>query len=75
MVTDGNQTYNGDHFEMYRNTESLCCITGTNIVLQVNYIDTSIKLIEKDQICGQQGKGVRVGGFGCRQSKGTNFQL
>lgn len=32
-----NQTYNGDHFEIHRNTESLCCITGTNTVLYVNY--------------------------------------
>ena len=23
----------GGHFEMYRNTKSLCCITGNNIVL------------------------------------------
>ena len=27
MVTDSNQTYCGDHFEMYRNIESLCCVT------------------------------------------------
>ena len=33
MVIDGNQTYCGDHFEMYRNTESPCHIKGTNIVL------------------------------------------
>ena len=26
MMTDDNQTYHGDHFEMYRNTEALCCI-------------------------------------------------
>ena len=26
----------GDHFVMYRNIESLCSITGTNMVLQVN---------------------------------------
>ena len=25
MVTDGNQTQDGDHFEMCRNIESLCC--------------------------------------------------
>ena len=37
MVTDGNQTYYGDHFKMYRNIESLRCVTGTNTVLQVNY--------------------------------------
>ena len=25
------------YFEMHKNIESLCCVTGTNIVLQVNY--------------------------------------
>ena len=39
MVTDGNSTYHGDYFEMYRNTESPCCTRETNIVLYVN--DTS----------------------------------
>ena len=41
MVTDGNQTYCGDHFAMYTNVESLCCTPETNIKLYVNY--TSIK--------------------------------
>ena len=31
MVTAHNQTC--DHFEMFRNTESLCCITETNSVV------------------------------------------
>ena len=35
MVTSHRQ--HGDHFEMYRDTESLCCITGNNVVLQVDY--------------------------------------
>ena len=30
-----------DHFVMFTNIESLCCVPGTDIVLQVNY--TSIK--------------------------------
>ena len=38
MVTDGNQTYRGDHFIMYRNIKSLCCVTGTNRDLEVDYI-------------------------------------
>ena len=42
-MTDGNQTYRGDHFEMYRSTESLCCVPGTNIVLQVNYTSKTNK--------------------------------
>ena len=36
-MTHHNQTYCGDKFEMYRNIESLCCVTVTNIVWQVNY--------------------------------------
>ena len=36
-MTDGKQTYCGDHFKMYRNIVSLYCTPGTNIVLQVNY--------------------------------------
>ena len=32
MVTDGNYSYNGDHFVMYKNTESLCCVSKTNMV-------------------------------------------
>ena len=31
MVTDGIQTYCGDHFAMYTNTESLCCTPEINI--------------------------------------------
>ena len=43
MVTDGNQTYHGDHFEMYRKIKSLCCVPGTNNVLQVNYTSKTNK--------------------------------
>ena len=32
MVTDGNQPY-GDHFETYRNINSLCCAPGANTML------------------------------------------
>ena len=42
-MTDGNWTYCGDHFEMQRNSESLNCVSGTNIVLQVNYTSQSNK--------------------------------
>ena len=56
MVTDGNQTYCDDHFEMYRNIESQCCEPGTNIVLQVNYTSKTNKQThrERDQIYGYQ---------------------
>ena len=33
---------------MYRNTESLCCITGTNIVLQVTYASKANTFIENE---------------------------
>ena len=38
MVTDVNQTYCGDHFGIYTNTQSLCCTPETNIMLYINYI-------------------------------------
>ena len=44
MVTDGKQTYCGDHFVVYANIESLCCTPKTNIRSSVNY--TSIKKIK-----------------------------
>ena len=66
---DSNQTYPDDHFEMYRNTKSLGCITGTNIVLQDKYRRKG------DQICGYQGWDTGEGEIGGRHSKGTNFHL
>ena len=59
MVTDGNQTYCGDHFEMYSSIKSLCCVTGTNAVLQVNYTWKANKLIEKEVRFVITGKGGR----------------
>ena len=47
-MTYCNYIYHGDHFEMYRNIESLCCATGTTVVLQVNYTSKTNKLIEKE---------------------------
>ena len=37
MGMDVNQTYCGDHFTIYTNIKSLCCIPETNIMLYVNY--------------------------------------
>ena len=42
-MADDNQNYHGDHFEMYRNIESLLCAPGNNIVLQVNYTSITNK--------------------------------
>ena len=47
MVTYCNYNYRADHFEMYRNSKSLCCVTGTNIVLQVNYTSKTNKQTNK----------------------------
>ena len=33
MVTDINQTYSGDYFKIYTNTELLCCTPKTNVML------------------------------------------
>ena len=55
MVTS-NQTYFGEHFEMYRNIKSQCCVPGNNIILQVNYtLHTQENALRKrDQIWGYQ---------------------
>ena len=54
MVTDSNQTHHGDHFEMYRNVESLCCVVG-----QLHFRN---KLTEKrHQIGGYQKWGMGEG--------------
>ena len=74
MVTSLN---GGDHFEMYRNTESLCCVSGTNkhSVEGQSYFKNKQTHRKRDRICGYQSLGVGRGGTGQRQSKGTNFQL
>ena len=66
MVTDGNQTYYGDHFKIYRNIKSLCSVKGANIVLQVNYTSEANKHTHRiiDQIYGHQRQGVGEGEIG-----------
>ena len=46
------QTYHGDHFECVE----ICCVPGTNILLQVNQTSKTNKQThrKKDQICGYQ---------------------
>ena len=41
-------TYRGDHFEMYRNIQSLCCAMGIIIVLWVNYTSKTSKITGKE---------------------------
>lgn len=38
MMTDGNQTYLGDHFIVYINFESLCCTRETYNILRQLYL-------------------------------------
>ena len=37
MVTDGSCTYRGEHLVTYKNVESVCCTSETNIILYVSY--------------------------------------
>ena len=44
-----NYIYYGDHFEKYRNTKSLCHVTGTNIMWYISYTSKQTnKFIEKE---------------------------
>ena len=61
--------HHGDHFEIYRNIKSLCCILRTNITLYVKcehtktakkkirsmVTNTNTKIGERGQICGYLG--------------------
>lgn len=58
MVTYCSWTYSGDHFEMFRNIESLCHVTGTNSVVGHLYFKNKI-IGEKNQICGYHSQRVR----------------
>ena len=41
---EGNETY-GDHFIIYTNIESQCCIPEANVTLQVNHTSRKDKVI------------------------------
>lgn len=43
VVTDGNQTYYGDHFVVHTNTKLLCYTPETSIMLYTNF--TLIKIL------------------------------
>ena len=53
-MTSGKQTYRSEHFEMYRNIKSLCCVTGTNRVVGQFYFKNKQTHRKRDQICGYQ---------------------
>lgn len=64
MVTQCKQTYHCDHFDMYRNITSLCCVTGNNSVAGQLYFKTN-EFTEEDQIrgyqmWGQAGNGMKM---------------
>lgn len=46
MVTGGN-IYYGEPVAMHITMESLCCASGTNIILHVDYIQLKLKKIFK----------------------------
>ena len=48
----GDKTHRGDHLEKYRNIESLCCVTGTNIGQL--YFKNKQTHGKRDQICDYQ---------------------
>ena len=52
-----NQTHLGDHFEMYQNSESLCCVTGSNIVQQADYASKTNSQKKEVKFVVTRGKG------------------
>ena len=56
--------YCGDYFEVYRRTESPCCVIGTNIELQANHTLRTKKHTHRNsnQLCGYQRQGMGGGG-------------
>ena len=50
--------YTCDYFEMYRNTESLYSVTGTNSVVGQLYFKDKQAYRKTDQICDYRGSGV-----------------
>ena len=65
MITDSNQTYHGDHFEMCRTIKSQSLLPGTNRVLQANYTLKTNKFIEKDiRFVDTRGGGMSGGAIG-----------
>ena len=47
---------------MYRDLESLCCITGNNIILQVVILQKQTNS-QKDKICGYQRQDLARGNW------------
>ena len=56
MVTDV-LDISGDHLEVYRNIKSLCCVTGSNIVLWVSYTSKRNKYRERVDVWLSEAEG------------------
>lgn len=79
-MTDGNQTYDGDYFVIYRNIELLCCAPGINIGLQVKYTSKTKKptnIAKKVRFVVTRGRRWGEGGLdeGGQKSKGKKQKI
>ena len=52
-MTDGNKSYGGDHFVIYRNIKSLCCAPRTIMLLLLSCI-SRVRLCATPQMAAQQ---------------------
>ena len=43
MVTDGNQTYHGNHSTVHTNVKLLCCTPETNMICQLYQLYLNLK--------------------------------
>ena len=74
MVPDDNQIYHGDHFEMYRNIDSLCCVTQTNVVLQINYTSKTNTKKKRSDLWLLEAGGSR-GYEGCQKIQTPSYKI
>ena len=57
MLIDGDYTYSGDQWAMYRTVKSLGCTLGTNITLYINYtLKKSVRIYDIINMAFQIGK-------------------
>ena len=70
VVTDGKETYCGDHFAMYTNIESLYRTPETNTMLHANY--TSIFFKGTSLVAQMVKRAYNVGGLGSIPGSGRS---
>ena len=62
MVTDDNQTYHGDYFDVQKYQIIMFCSRQDSIIGQLHFQKETDKLRKRDQICGYyQRQGVGAG--------------